>query len=243
MAAVLLPAAGIQCFVGSTKYGATPFFVQCSPSATVGDLRDAIATGLGGRAIPSSTQVPAAAWLDGAELATGWDKDGGQVLGLFQQGTLVPNDEAMLVSCVTKVWGRNVLQFCIRWPIEHLRPAGNQPEEMVANWAQAFMGGDAALALHKDGSCSGWIRDPSTIADNSVHMIFKGLGTWAANEDGVSFRWIIAEHGKDSDDKNNPSIALQPMDEAAVAQFNETTFDGAKSMTWAGQRVNKFEWH
>lgn len=247
MAVFLLPVAGIRFFVGAETYGSSRgsnqmFFVQCALSASVADLRDAIAKSLRERPIPSQ-RTPPPACLDGAELVTGWDKDGGNVLGVFQRGALVPNDEAVRLSDVMEAWGRNVMQFCIRWPISSLRPAGDQPEEMVANWAQAFMGGDAGVALHADGSCSGWIRDPSTIADNSVNMIFKGLGTWAVTEDAVSFQWIIAEHGRDSDEPANPAIALEPMSEEALAQFENAALHSKTSMTWAGQLIKKFGWH
>lgn len=124
-----------------------------------------------------------------------------------------------------------------------MRPAGSQPQEMVANWAQAFMGGNACLALHADGSCNGWIRDPDTIENNTVVMVFDGLGTWAVDGESVNFRWIIAEHGRKSDDKNNKNQTMAPMDAATQAQFEVAVKAGVKRITWGGQSVNKFEWH
>jgi len=244
-----MPAALIEIQVGDQVYHKghgrhAVFFVQCALNASVGDLSDAISKAL--REVPLPWQKPPTPMLsdrlDGAELITGWEKDGGSVLGVFQGGALVPSDEAVRLSDVTEVWGQNCVQLRVSWPVASLRPAGDQPEDVVADWMQAFMGGDAKLSFSADGSVSGWIRDPDSCADGTAHMNFMGIGTWAATGDEISFRWIIAEHGRYADDLDNPALAMQPMSEEALGQFNHAT-RAHKRMTWAGQVVNKYEWH
>lgn len=244
-----MPACVIQFVVGGQVYNESrgrhsAFWVQCALSASVADFRDAISNAVRETPLPWQTPPPPmlSERLDGAELITGWDKDGGNVLGVFQGGVLVPNDEAVRLSDVTELWGQNTLKFRISWPVASLRPAGDQPDEMVADWMQAFMGGDAKLSFSADGSCSGWIRDPSSVADGTAHMIFMGLGTWAITGGDVSFRWMIAEHGRYADDPDNAAIAMRPMSEESLVQFNNATLQH-KSMTWAGQVIKKYEWH